>query len=279
MNKENPSPRKEQRGVQSIDIGGRILQALVEASGPIKLKDLSAITGLATGKLHPYLVSFCNMQLLERSDHGWYTLGPFALHLGLARLRGQSAYREAMKRVPALAEELGLMVSISVWGPYGPTIIYIEERLDPIHFNIRVGGVYYLTMTASGHVFRAFLPKAMTEDAMEREFADAEAGRRKFFHMDREFFDKVVEDTKRRGYGMTRDMPTPGITAVAAPVFDHSGTVQLSIAAIGPHELMDLEEKPQIISTLMEFTRSLSHDLGHVEPGTRPAQTRQIRKP
>lgn len=65
---------------------------------------------------------------------------------------------------------------------------------------------------------------------------------------------------------MTRDMPTPGTTAVAALVYDHSGTVRLSIAAIGPRELMDVDDKPEIVSTLMEFARSLSHDLGYVEP-------------
>jgi len=265
MTDEPVKKAKEPRGVQSIDIGGHILEAFVTASGPIKLKDLSDLTGLAPGKLHPYLVSFCNMKLLERSDHGWYTLGPFALHLGLARLRGLSPYKETLKRVPDLAEELGLMVSVAVWGPFGPTIIHIEERLDPIHFNIRVGGVYYLSMTASGHVFSAFLPKAVTADLIENEFSNTEGDRRKYFKVDRGWFETTVEQTKARGHGMTRDMPTPGITAFAAPIFDHTGMMRIAVAAIGPNELIDDEGHERITQCLTRFSDALSHDLGHTK--------------
>ncbi|WP_323765877.1 IclR family transcriptional regulator [Marinovum sp.] len=262
MTERTVKKTKEPRGVQSIDIGGHILEAFVAASGPIKLKDLSDLTGLAPGKLHPYLVSFCNMKLLERSDHGWYTLGPFALHLGLARLRGLNPYKETLKRVPELAEELGLMVSLAVWGPFGPTIIHIEERLDPIHFNIRVGGVYYLSMTASGHVFTAFLPKAVSAELVEKEFSDTEGDRRRYFQVDRGWFEATIEKTRARGYGMTRDMPTPGITAFAVPIFDHSGTIRLAVAAIGPNELTDDEGHERIVDCLTRFSQTLSQDLG-----------------
>ena len=64
---------------------------------------------------------------------------------------------------------------------------------------------------------------------------------------------------------MTRDLQTPGITSVAALVYDHSGTARLSIDAKGPRELMNVDDKPEIVSILMKFVGSLSHDLGKVE--------------
>ena len=265
MEQQDNSKKKNPRGVQSIDIGGRILNEIIAAGGSVQLKDLSAKTGLATGKLHPYLVSFCNMQLLEKSEHGRYALGPFALHLGLARLRSQNAVREAITRSEQLSNELGLVVSVSVWGPYGPTIIHIEEVIDPVHFNIRVGGVYYLTMTAAGYVFRAFLPHNLTDEVLEREFSDHEGSRRQYFSVDRPTYNNLVHITKDRGYGVTRDMPTPGITAMAAPVFDHSGSLRLCMAAIGPNDLFDLDNGNEVASRLLKFTRSLSHDLGYTD--------------
>ena len=273
MNIISKHEEKSQRGIQSIEVGGKILNAFVEQGGFLRLKDLSAITGIATGKLHPYLVSFCNTGLLERSGQNGYALGPFSLKLGLVRLRTQDGLRDILRRLPEFANELELMISVSMWGPHGATIVHVEtiESLDPINFNSRVGGLLFLTMTAAGHVFRAFLPEATTNAVLEKEFADSESSRREYYHVDRSTYDTEIRITQERGYGTATNMPTPGISAVSAPVFDYTGRLLAAVTTFGPTALMNFDKDDRVASRLLEFTTQLSDDLGY--PLTRKAAT------
>ncbi|MDR6264088.1 MULTISPECIES: IclR family transcriptional regulator [Rhodobacterales] len=267
------------RGVQSIETGGRILRELANAYGPIKLRDLAALLNVAPAQLHPYLVSFRAMEMVEQTARGTYQLGPFALQLGLARLRGQNAYRDTIARVGDLSDALGLMISVSVWGAQGPTITYVQEYAARIHANVQVGGIYNMTVTATGRVFAAFLPPSMTKPVIERELTDHEFRRRALFDIDEAAYNRAVAETKKLGYSITRDMPIPGVSAVAAPVFDHTGAMQLCVTAIGPTGLIDLDPKGEATTGLLEFTEKLSRDFGHEHasaPSDPVSLTRQV---
>lgn len=251
------------RGVQSIETGGRILRELANAQGPIKLRDLAELMNVAPAQLHPYLVSFRSMEMVEQTARGTYQLGPFALHIGLARLRGQNAYRDTIAQVGDLSDSLGLMVSVAVWGAQGPTITYVQEYAARIHANVQVGGIYNMTVTASGRVFAAFLPTSMTAPVIDRELSDHEFRRRALFDIDEAAYQQAVAETKAAGYAITQDMPIPGVSAVAAPVFDHTGAMQLCVTAIGPTGMIDLDPKGETTKKLLAFTQKLSRDFGH----------------
>ena len=251
------------RGVQSIETGGAILTALAKAGGPVKLRDLAETLGMASAQLHPYLVSFRNINMVEQTETGQYQLGPFALHLGLTRLRNQNAYRETIRRVPELADTLQLMVSISVWGMHGPTIVYLQESEARIHSNVVVGGTYMVTMTATGRAFAAFMPSKITEPLARAELDGRAPPLYAIPGVSAETFRREVAEVRRLGYSITRDAPIPGVSAVAAPVFDHTGTVQLVVTAIGPSNYIDLSPDGPCVTRLMAFTQALSHDLGH----------------
>jgi DNA-binding IclR family transcriptional regulator len=105
----------------------------------------------------------------------------------------------------------------------------------------------------------------MTKDLIEKEFANLDVGgRREWYQVDRETFGRELDSTRKNGYAVTVDMPVPGITAVSAPVFDHTGRVQLCIAAIGPKPLIDIGPEGAVIPELLAFCQDLSHDLGYL---------------
>ena len=75
---------KERRGIQSIEVGGQLLNALVKSGTPMMLKDLASEAGMPPAKAHPYLVSFAKLGLIEQNPAtARYELGPLALELGL----------------------------------------------------------------------------------------------------------------------------------------------------------------------------------------------------
>ena len=94
----NPSPSTvrdaadsagERRGIQSIEVGGSLLSALVREGKPMMLKDLAREAGMPVAKAHPYLVSFGKLGLVEQDAlTGRYGLGP-----GMPALLAARGYR------------------------------------------------------------------------------------------------------------------------------------------------------------------------------------------
>lgn len=258
-------PVKAQRSIRSIETAGAILQAMAEAGGPMKLRDLAEAVEVAPAQLHPYLVSLRAIRMVEQSASGLYGLGPFALEVGLARLRAQDAYHEAILRIDRLAEETLLMVALTVWGPHGATIVHVRETIARIHANVRAGGGFALTSTATGRLFVAYLPAPMTEPQIRAELAEqATADPR--FAFDEAAYRAQVQRVRDRGWETTTDLPIPGVSAVAAPVFDYTGEIKLAVTVIGPTKQVDLTEDSPVVRATLDFTRQLSSDLGYRKP-------------
>ena len=253
---------KAQRGIRSLETAGAILRVMAEATGPMKLRDLAESVDVAPAQLHPYLVSLRAMRMVEQTDTGLYGLGPFALEVGLSRLRAQDAYHEAFLRVSALAEDLRMMVALSVWGLHGVTIVHVRESIARIHANVRAGGGFGLTNTATGRLFAAYLPEAVTAPQMERELRERASSELRFA-FDREGFGAALDHIRAQGYEITIDLPIPGISAVTAPIFDYTGEMKLSVTVIGPTETIDLRPSGPVVQATLNFTQSLSADLGY----------------
>lgn len=258
-----PDASRTQRGIQSLETGGAILRALAGAAEPVKLRDLADAVGIVPSNLHPYLVSLRKIGIVEQTATGRYSLGPFALQLGVSRLRGQDAFHEAIQRIPALAEETQLMVAISVWGLHGATIVYVRESTSRVHANVRPGGTFMTTLTATGRLFAAFHNSELTEPIILRELAELETSQSASYGIDEVWFRQRVDLVRSQGYDTTLDIPIPGVSAIAAPVFDHSGNMELAITLIGPTPVINLEPDGAAVTRLLAFTEQLSEDLGY----------------
>src|SRR5438105_14854424 len=135
-----PKSPKEQRGIQSVEVGGKLLHALAHHGRPMPLKDLARDAGMAPAKAHPYLVSFGKIGLVEQDRaSGRYGLGPLSLQLGLMSLQQADPVRLAAPLLADLALSIGHTVAIAVWGTRGPTIVLLEESPAAIHVNMPHG--------------------------------------------------------------------------------------------------------------------------------------------
>lgn len=255
------------RGIQSIVIGGRLLSTLASAGRPLMLRDIAAGSDLTAAQAHAYLVSFRKIGLVEQvSDSGLYQLGPFALQLGLARMRSVDALRLATRAAPELASELALMVTVTVWGSLGATVVQVTEAGDQVHVNLRAGTVYSLLHTATGRVFAAFLAPEVVKAHLKS--AGQISGRLEPAHQEpNEDVLAQVEQARERGYATAFGSPIPGVNAIAAPVFDYTGQLQLAVTVIGLAPLVEISAGSPLVRRLLEFTSSLSAELGFFPAG------------
>ena len=252
------------RGIQSIEIGGRLLAVLADAAQPMMLRDLAEAAGMPPGRAHAYLVSFRKLELVEQdSPTGRYRLGPFALHLGLARLRGSQPYEIAGEALGRLVDALDLVAALTVWGTHGPTVVRVQEASHQIHANMRPGTVFGLTATATGRLFAAFMPAALVEPMIAAELRDPARHRLGGAEPSLAELRAELATVRRRGVATTVGKPIPGLSALAAPVFDHSGQIRVAITIMGPSAIVDCGADSAQAAALLDFTRGLSERLGY----------------
>ncbi|AOJ79075.1 IclR family transcriptional regulator [Burkholderia ubonensis] len=275
------APQKAQRGIQSVEVGGRLLDALARRRKPLGLSELAAAAELSTAQAHTYLVSLTRLALVKRDAiTGNYEPGPLSLRLGLMSIERQPAYRAALPHAARLAESVGLSVALSVPGALGPTIVRIEHGGYPLHVNLHVGSVMSLDTTATGRVFRAFGEPAQLDamaashaagaDAHEYTHADAHA--RADAHPSRAELDAI----RQRGIERSVDLPSPGVSALCVPVLDADGRLQLALTVIGSTGSIDVAWDGPIATALRDAARQATASLDaapDVRPGT-PAAPR-----
>jgi DNA-binding IclR family transcriptional regulator len=247
------------RGVQSVEVAGRILGVLADSAKPMMLRDIAEAADMPPGQAHPYIVSFRKIGLVEQDEaSGLYRLGPFALHLGLARLRALEPYQLASAAIGGLAQSLDLGVALTVWGTYGPTVIRSIESSHPVLTNSKPGTVLGLTGTATGKVWAAFLPRHFVAKRIGAELKQTK-GETKLSDLERE-----LEDIRAKGYAATDGNPWPGVAAACAPVFDYTGQLQLAVALLGPSTAFACSAGSGQIAALLAFTGDLSRQLGYL---------------
>lgn len=252
MTLENPVPERASRGIQSIEVGGLLLLALAHQGRPLALKDLAREAGMSPAKAHPYLVSFVKLGLVEQDGaSGRYGLGPLALQLGLISLQQYDPVRLATPLVEELALTTGHTMAIAVWGNRGPTIVRVAEPPSPVHVTMRHGTVMSLTGTASGWLFAAHRPREIVLGVLAAEGVRADAA-----------FEARLAEVREHGVGRAVDLSIPGVSALAAPVFDATGAMVLSLTGIGPSATFDARWDGTLAQALRRKAAELSRRLG-----------------
>ncbi|MCA8292709.1 helix-turn-helix domain-containing protein [Burkholderia sp. AU30198] len=267
------APPKAQRGIQSVEVGGRLLDALARRRKPLGLSELAAAADLSTAQAHTYLVSLTRLALVKRDAiTGNYEPGPLSLRLGLMSIERQPAYRAARPHAARLAEAVGLSVALSVPGALGPTIVRIEHGGYPLHVNLHVGSVMSLDTTATGRVFRAFGDPAQL-DAMAASQAGAGAtlAGAEQPAPDAGVPPAELDAIRTRGIERGVDLPSPGVSAMCVPVFDAEGKLQLALTVIGSTGSIDVDWDGPIAAALRDAARQATASLGAVHDAPPPA--------
>lgn len=257
-----------QRGIQSIEVGGQLLQALAHQGRPMALKDLAAAAGMAAARAHPYLVSLGKVGLVEQERaSGRYGLGPLALQLGLMSLQQIDPVRLATPLLDDLAQHTGHTIALAVWGSRGPTIVLLAESPAAVHVNMRLGTVFSIAGTASGQLFAALLPADQVRPLYEAERQTRALPTWAAFQK------TTLTEVRHQGLGRSDGAVVAGVSAMSAPVFDHRGQVVLAITAIGPSAALDLGADGAPARLLREAAASVSTRLGHRRETTATAAT------
>jgi len=161
--------------------------------------------------------------------------------------------------------------------------VRLEESARPLHVSLRVGTVMSLVNTAIGRVFSAYVADdvradLLTQDHLRLVGADAadvfamktavskpgaDETVRTFAPLTPAYAQRLAQ-IRADGIDTALSRPVPGISTLAAPVLDHTGSICLVLALMGPSGSFDSEMAGGPAQTLRAATSRLSRRFGWI---------------
>ncbi len=265
MTSKTPPERTRERRqrVQSAETGMAVLKGLARLGGRASLTALATHVDQSPAKVHRYLASLMEEGLVAQdSGSQHYFLGAEAIQIGLAAMRQAEPIRVAEPALVRLRETLEVTCFIAVMGNKGPTIVRFEEPSLPVTVNVRVGSVLSMLWSASGRAFLGLLDDARVRAMAEDELRGVSAGMRA--QLDAEDpIGQLRREVLAAGCATVRDTYQPGISAVAAPLFDHTGRVCAVLTALGASGGFDPSVDGEIAQAVRREAAAASALLGY----------------
>ena len=254
----------ERQGIQSIEVGFRLLDVLAKNNRPMMLRDIAKGAGMAAAKAHRYLVSFMRIGIVEQdAGTGRYDLGAYALELGLSGLGRLDPVRLAGPVLDNLCEEIHETVALAVWGTHGATIVRIVDAGSPITITLRPGTVLSLSRSATGRAFAAFYRSPFLKKMIDAELQEQADSSKTALTTSRRQLEKVLTEIRERGLARATSSLTPGINGFSAPVYDHSNRMVAAITSLGSVGEFDAEWESSTAQAMRQAAADLSHRLGY----------------
>jgi DNA-binding IclR family transcriptional regulator len=254
------------QGIQSIELGGSVLRALIDANGdPIPLRDVAQSAGMSASKARRYLLSFSRIGLVsQEAATGYYGLGPLAIHLGLAAIAAIAVDRVAPPVIRELRRRLQETIVLTIWSDNGPIILQAEDSQRAVMVNARVGSSLPMLGSATGRLFAAYYDTEITLPRIGLELSKTAKGTA--LRLAQHDYDLGLDEVRRRGAARTEGELLPGVSALAAPVFDHAGSLVAGLGVLGHRGILDVSWDGVPCTELKRSAASLSELCGYSPP-------------
>jgi len=259
-------------GIQALDTALSVLRVMAALPGPATLTDLSRAAGMPASKVHRYLASFIHAGLaVQRERSGRYDLGSFAGELGLAALSRNDFVNRTADCIEELTGATGLTALLTVWGNQGATVVRWERAASFTVTSLGLGSTLPLLTSASGRIFLSFMPRPLTAARLRLEVERALEAGLSWPDLDPtpDSIDALIATVRRERQASVDGRFIPGLKAVAAPVTNWQGEVEVAVTLIGTRDDM-LAPGSAVRRRLTEFTNRLS--IPQVCPGDEPGR-------
>lgn len=240
------------KGIQSIEVGYRVLLAIQRGPGSLQLVDIAKRAGLTPGSTHNYLVSLVRTGLVEQEARGLYRLGPSAFALSMASFRQLDGIDHLREEADILHRITGQSVAVSVWSQAGPVSVYILKSEEIKLFEFRPGLVPMLR-TGVGAIYMGYLEIGRTEEIVQRELeADGHPSENAAA-----LIRQARQQVRAHGYGFFGDEGF-GHAALALPVWNTQGHIAFVLDIVGKRVEIDPQITPKYLDMLRESVERAS---------------------
>ncbi|MDB5642827.1 MAG: transcriptional regulator, IclR family [Hyphomicrobiales bacterium] len=221
-------------GVASVERAFAVLRAFTRETPRLTLAELAEATQLYKSTILRLAQTLEAEGLLARTPAGQYHIGPAALQL--ARLYQQSV-EPAEIILPALRllnRETGESACFNIRNGDNRVCVYRIESVHRLRDHVMVGDIIPLKNGAAGHILTAFAGARGQKHALVR----------------------------KRGVAISLGEVSPGVAAIAAPVFEGGERLSGALVVSGPRSRMDDSTIRKIEPLLLRTAREVTGQLG-----------------
>lgn len=248
---------KPEARIQVIDRASLILDAISRYSKPVKLKVLSAETGLHPSTAYRILHSLIDNRFVDRNEGGEYQLGQRFLQLS-NRLHTDIDLRAvAMPYMKKLRDKLGESINLTI--REGDVVIYFE-KVTPnrmMHVQQIVGSRAPLHVTAVGKLMLGVGGEEEIQSYAQR--TNLPAYTRNTFSS----LPALTEESMRGvelGYALDNEEAEIDVGCIGVLLYEKSGSVIAGLSLSAPIE----RRKDAWIDDLVQAGKAISMQLGYL---------------
>lgn len=215
--------------VQSVERAFAILQALT--TGPSGVSDVAERTGLPKSTVSRLLTTLVEIGAVDQSDAmGLYSLGEVLIDLSSAASPGRNLVGVVRPHLVGLMQEIGEAAGLGVLE--GDRVYYLDQVDADHEVQVRdwTGESVDAHVVSSGLVLMAY-----ASDRVRRDFLQLDHARWTPHSItDPALLARRLEEVRRTGFAWVYEEMSEGLNSVAAPIFNHAGTVIAAVHAHGP---------------------------------------------
>ncbi len=240
---------RAENSVRSVDRALDILQMVAAAAGGVGLTEIAGQVGLPKSTAHRLLATLEARGFVRReavTDR--YHLGLRALDLASCFFEGDDLTATALPEMQRLRDQFDETVSLYARDGLERVRIQKVESRQAVRRVVQIGQRSPLYIGASGKILLAYCDSQTFREVVE----SLPEG----FDQDRLF--RQLDRVRQDGYAVSIEEREVGTSAVAAPVFNRSGTVVAALCISGPSSRFDRETIARYGQAVAQGARSLS---------------------
>ena len=251
---------KRNYDITALQRGLQLLHLFSESPRGLTAKQVAALSRLPVSTVHRFLANLITAGFLNRDGEGTHHLGIACFSIGQAAVGQLDIRRLSLPYLQELKQQNRETIHLTV--RHGLSAVYVEKLDSPEQLRIhsRIGASVPLHCTAVGKVMLAYMP----EDEQERVLPELDVKRLtpnsvgNLQELKAELF-----RVRKNGYACDLEEHELHIRCVAAPIYDHTGSVQSSLSITAPTLRMPVTRLRRLAPLIQEAGLKISAELGY----------------
>jgi DNA-binding IclR family transcriptional regulator len=243
--------------VRSVERAIDILLSFNRKRTSMDVSEIQKVVGLARPTLYRLLNTLERKELVRSfGSPVRYELGYKVLELAGLWLSECEIVRISQPKLEELWRTTDETIALMVPMPRTRRLCTIEIRSrQPLSFAYGVGHTAVTYLGASGKVLLAHMPAEDVGLAAREAAAKASIPAAKLF--------SELESIRNAGYAISAGEVSPGTVAIAAPVFDRTGTVTGAVSLYGPAVRLSESRSEQLAKKVCRTAAEISDAMGY----------------
>jgi DNA-binding IclR family transcriptional regulator len=264
-----PETQKRSYNITALQRGLRLLQLFSESPHGLTAKQVADRSRLPVSTVHRFLANLEGSSFLNCGGDGVYHLGIACFAIGQVALGQLDIRRVSLPYLEELNRQTRETIHLTV--RHGLSAVYVEKLDSPEQLRIysRIGAAVPLYCTAVGKVMLAYMPDGERERVLPqlalKRLTPNTAG-------NLQELEAELYRVRKNGYACDLEEHELHIRCVAAPIWDHAGSVNASLSITAPMVRMTVTRLRQLAPLIQTAGLQISRELGYQTSGSRSLQ-------